>query len=289
MAEFSAAADLTVQVDQRSLSNARRQIENDLGDVSVGVAPTGGGGGAVGSRGPEPATVDLSRRQLGEQETLVELAQARNELLEDLRGQGGGGGAGSTLLQVQGARSLLGGAAGGAAAGAAGVGTAGLFGGILATGGLAGLGGRNVLQGLFPDAFGETGIAGTQFTEEGLAGDVQPVLQVPEGFPPELQIPADFPSINVDMPQGLADALGIDVNVDIGGEVQFSGLTEEFIEQPGRGPRFEQEAAEERRRIENKVRTQLDQFEQRLIREIGGDTTTRTGSGGGSSGGRFQR
>lgn len=212
MAEFSASADLEVTVDQQSIRSARRQIESGLGDVEVGLAPTGGGG-AVGSRGPEPATVDLSRRQLGQQETLVELAIQRNDLLEDLRGQGGAGGAGgagSTLLQVQGARSLLGGGIGAAAGtAAAGLGTAGAFGGILAGGALAGLAGRNFLQGQFgQESFGQTPIAGTSFTVEGTSGQVDPVLQIPEGFPPELQVPEGFPP-QLDIPEGFPPELQV--------------------------------------------------------------------------------
>lgn len=122
MAEFTAAANLDIVVTPDSLRSARRTIERELGDVEVGVGsnrPTGSRG-AVGARGPEPAGVDLSRRQLGQQETLVELAGERNELLEELLegADGGGGGALRTAgVAGLGARALgIGGGVAGAVA-----------------------------------------------------------------------------------------------------------------------------------------------------------------------------
>lgn len=114
MVEFGASALLDIEIDQGSLRSARRTIEDDLGGVNVrSPRPSGGGGGvggAIGSSGPEPATIDLSRRQLGEQELLVELAEERNDLLEDGFGEAGGGGRGGGILAGFGARSLIGGA-----------------------------------------------------------------------------------------------------------------------------------------------------------------------------------
>lgn len=290
MSEFSAAADLEVTVTQDSLRSARRQIERDLGDVEVGVsgsaAPDGGGRTGVG-RGQRAGILDASRQTLGATESLVDLAEVRNELLEDIAdaggvggGDGGGGaGAGQTVLQVAGAQSVLGGiggAAGGAAAGARALGPMAALAGLPLAGGMVGQAGADLIDKAFPDARGETGIAGTQFSEEGLFGETEPILQVPDDFPPELQVPDIPESIGLNVPQGLRDALNLDVNLNLDSKVQFTGMERDFIEQHGRGPRFEQEAAEEQRRVESLMRSELQRFEQRLKRELGGGSGSRT-------------
>lgn len=310
MAEFKASADLEVSVDQRSLQSARQQIESDLGDVEVGVAPSGGGGSGT-TRGQLAGILDANRRQvdilerlaptgdddsqfgtgtaamieiqrrtLSAQQASADFDERRNVILEELldtvRGQGGGGGggggAGSTLLQVQGARSVLGGAGGGLAAGAlgGGLGTAGAFGGVLAAGGLAGLGGRNVLQGLVPGAFGETGIAGTQFSQEGLAGETQPVLQ----------IPSQLPSINVDAPSWLQSVTqGIDININTDSTVRMVDESLQRSEQQRFAQAQDRLDREQQREVESIARSEVQRFEQRLERKLGQDST-RTGGGG---------
>lgn len=119
MVEFGASAELSISVPRSEVQSVRSQLERDLSDIEIGVssaAPTGGGG-AVGARGPEPAGIDISRRQLGQQEDLVDLAEQRNELLEELSegggvGGGGGGGIGPGTGFIAG-RSLPGGGGGG--------------------------------------------------------------------------------------------------------------------------------------------------------------------------------
>lgn len=100
MAEFSALANLRVQVDDASLRQADREISRGLSDPSVG-----------GSARPD-----------GGRDRVVELLEEQNELLEDLGDGGGGGGLGAGAAGGLAARGIgLGslGTGGGAAIGAA--------------------------------------------------------------------------------------------------------------------------------------------------------------------------
>lgn len=202
MAEFSAAASLEITVPQSELRSARSQIERELGDIEVGVsgrsaAPSGGR--AVGAGGSEPADIDLSRRQLGQQESLVGLAEERNEFLQqltegDVGGGGGGPGGLGTLLQVQGARSVLGNIGTAAAGvGAAAGGTPAFFPGLFGRGGTGPPGelgpGRGQSGQFLTDLLAGSGIARRTPDKPGALD-----LNLPEGFPPKLQLPeAEFP------------------------------------------------------------------------------------------------
>jgi len=114
MAEFETKGTLEIQVDQRSLRDARQQVEDEIGSVEVAVqAQTGGPGGSTGAARRASRDRAMSRQLLSDQgdsllalteygdENLV-LNETRNDLLrqiidelEDLAfqaGQGGGGG-----------------------------------------------------------------------------------------------------------------------------------------------------------------------------------------------------
>lgn len=240
-AEFSAAAELSVTLAQGEASSVRRELERELANIEVGTgsaAPTGGGG-AVGGRGPERAGIDLARRQLGEQETIVDLLQEQNELLEDGVGGGGGGGARAGL-----AGGLAAGGAGGLAATAAGVGAA-----------------------AFPLAASAALLSQNdpQAAREG--------RQVPGG---RVDLP-EIPDIGFDVPpvfQRLAEGLGMNINLN-------SNVN---IDAPAAGGEGRRQFAEadfaDSREVESLVRSELNRFEQRLKRELGGGTTARTGGGG---------
>jgi len=129
MTELSVGVSLQARPDQRSLREARREIEDTLGDVTVDVATSGGGGGGAGA--------SMLREVSDDTTALVGLAEDRNDLLEDildiledesggadgglLRGtgdSGGGGGGGIGGLPI-GILTALGLGAAGAGAGAA--------------------------------------------------------------------------------------------------------------------------------------------------------------------------
>lgn len=263
MAEFSAVANL--EIVPTGIDAARRQIERELGDVEVGVSsqrPTG----AVGSRGPEPAGVDLSRRQLGQQEALVDLAGERNELLEELLEGGGGGGGGLGAAGGGFAAGRLGGAAAGFAGGAALTGGVGLaFLGTLLAGGAAGQAGAGALDEAFPNARGSDIIAGTSVARE----PGEPILG---GFIEQLS--------------GL-------VGEGVQGGQQTIRNVFNFNNQVAVDPslaRSEQQRfnqAQVRNQVEPIINTELQRFEQRLEQRLGGGTESRTA--GGAPGGRFRR
>lgn len=241
MVEFTAVAQLEARVTQDSLRSARRTIERELGDVEVGVGtnrPTGRG--AVGARGPEPASLDVSRRQLGQQETLVDLAGERNDLLEEIaeRSLGGGGG------------GRFGSAAGGAAGAAAGAGLAGLAaGGAVATAGALSIGA--LLVGLFGE--GEL----NQNRPTGISG---PGDQPTGGLP--TREPAQF-----DVSRTLEQVF----NINLEQQTTIQGP-----ESGAEGRRqFAQEEFATSREVEEKVNTELQRFEQRLQQKLGGGSASR--------------
>lgn len=100
MSEFSSIANVDAVVTDDSLRQARRDIEQGIGDVEVGVRAGGGGrqprdprsGQFMSMRGVEQRVVDLASIN----EDLHDLAEERNELLDELvdggLGAGGGGG-----------------------------------------------------------------------------------------------------------------------------------------------------------------------------------------------------
>lgn len=142
MADFGTSVALSFEVDDAELRAARDDIENELGGVSVGV-DAGGTGAAVADGGLDAGT-------------LTDLADERNDILDDILDEleggtfgGGGGGAGGLpipgfgggddggglgILEALGISSLAGGAgsAGGLALGGLG---AGIASGIFAFGG----------------------------------------------------------------------------------------------------------------------------------------------------------
>lgn len=129
---FSTEAELSVMVDQSSLRSARRDIEDGLGDVTVGVSASGGGaradGGTAGMGRMQRREFRWARQRTQHLEDVVTLLEDIAEDLDNasggLLGGGGGGGGLGGILPVG-----AGGAAGGATAAAAGkVGTAGAVG-----------------------------------------------------------------------------------------------------------------------------------------------------------------
>ena len=87
MTEFETSAALSIEISSRELRDARKEIEDGLGDVQVGVSTSGGSGGGAGA-----AMLDDISDHTDE---LVTLADERNDILEDildeLEQQGGGG------------------------------------------------------------------------------------------------------------------------------------------------------------------------------------------------------
>lgn len=288
MSEFSAVANLEATVTQDSLRSARRTIERELGDVEVGVTanrPTGRTGGAVGARGPEPASLDVSRRQLGQQETLVDLAADRNDLLEEIaeRSLGGGGGGGFRA------------AAGGAAAATAG---GGVLGGLLgAAGGMAGLAAGGSLGFFALNALLFGGGELNQNRPTGISGP---------GDNPEL--PDRPPSDTTDetrsgpripgAPEGImGDPSGDgNINPDLSGPGDNPPLPDQNINFDIR-PNFDisADANEQRfRQVEQFVNDRIRQLRREIETQIGSGsgprTTSRSGSagGGGRGGPRFK-
>jgi hypothetical protein len=111
MTDFETTAKLSIEVDPKSLRDARNKIE-DLGDVEASVAttPGGSGGGSEGSRGPLERQTRLLDTGVSQRDDLISLAETRNRLLEErlseaqkgnvsrLKGGGGGLGGGAGLL-----------------------------------------------------------------------------------------------------------------------------------------------------------------------------------------------
>lgn len=180
--DFESGAELTVSVTDSSLRNARRTIEQELGNIEVGVTASVAGGGQqprdpqtgqfMQIEGVEQRVVDLidvtreanemdnrelrrrrqelrlSTLQTSYQEQMVDLLGGiSNELEEGALAGGGGGGGGGGPLGI---------GAGGLAARAGGAlsGTAATAGGALAATGTAIFGGQAALSG---GALGETG------------------------------------------------------------------------------------------------------------------------------------
>jgi len=95
MTEFSTEASLLVTPDQQSLRDARSEIEDALGDVSVGVSTSGASSRATGGSRIAGRERAMSRQLLTDQNTRLgtvtehldrglELDEARNDLLRDL-------------------------------------------------------------------------------------------------------------------------------------------------------------------------------------------------------------
>jgi len=108
-AKFGAAATLKVSPDPASLRQARAEIEDELGDVTVGVASSNGGPAALADGGRMGAAIDdgAMLEHLSDQTDVLE------DILDELErggigGTGGGGGM-STIVPTpgSGSKSLL--------------------------------------------------------------------------------------------------------------------------------------------------------------------------------------
>ena len=135
MSEFETSATITAELDQRSLRDARDELESELTADPITVSAGGSRARTDGGRNPARALMDV-RDSVS---SLATLADDRNTLLGDLvdatesqafeaaQGSGGGGGLpllggggggeGGSFLESFGLAQLLGGAGGGAAAG----------------------------------------------------------------------------------------------------------------------------------------------------------------------------
>jgi hypothetical protein len=89
VSEFSVRSQLEVQVDSRSLSDARDTIEQELGSVRATVEPGRGGTSAPGS---VAALADGGSGVRDLLETQTEQLEEIREAVDDLRGGGSGGG-----------------------------------------------------------------------------------------------------------------------------------------------------------------------------------------------------
>lgn len=88
LTEFSAAAELSLSVPSSETRRVRNHIERELGDVRFDGGTAAPTGAATGRQSLGSASAGFSRQQ----ENLVDLAQTRNELLEDIADDAGGGG-----------------------------------------------------------------------------------------------------------------------------------------------------------------------------------------------------
>ncbi|WP_284009509.1 hypothetical protein [Haloarcula pelagica] len=165
MTEFGASATLTVTVDQSSLASARDEVEEALGEVTVGAAQT------VGQRPRTDGGVAAAGGTAAAEDTLDEQLAVLEDILDELeQGAAGGGGGGTT--------GFIGGLGGGAALGTAG--TAGL--GVLAATTGAGLNLASILgieqlqQNTANNSAQDTGLEGLQNTlrQSGIFGATNP-------------------------------------------------------------------------------------------------------------------
>jgi len=150
-AEFGSEVELSITVPESELRSARKQIQDGLGSVAVGLETGGGaaaratgGGGAGGRAGRmQRRTFRWARQRTEDMNTAVELLDDIAEGMGD--GGGGGGGGGGGILTTLG---LGGGGTAGAAAGALGLVGAGIGGARFLQGqGKFGEAGRRTLQG----------------------------------------------------------------------------------------------------------------------------------------------
>lgn len=161
MTEFGTEAAVDIVVNDRSLREARDEIEEGLGDITVGVDGSGGAAGrAVSDGGVNASDAGSLAIQRDQNDRLEEIV----ELLEEGTGGGGrGGGGGTTILGGVG-----GGGAAATAAGAAG--TAATVGGIVA----GGIG----LTALFADRMAELQQSPATDPIEGTTGEGAPAQAI---------------------------------------------------------------------------------------------------------------
>lgn len=127
MTDFETSGSVTIEIDQRSLREARQSVENEIGSVTVQARADGGRRGAGRRAGGGTSTSGLVGgagviEELGDQTELLD------DILEEIEkagvsgGGGGGGGDGGGLgtLGTLGLGSMLGGGGGGILGGALG-------------------------------------------------------------------------------------------------------------------------------------------------------------------------
>lgn len=254
MAEFTAAANLRVEVDESSLAAANRAIEQGIGDPTVSptsMAPDGGqpgGGPRTGGRAATATMIEIQRRTLTAQQASADFDEERNEILLEILdsmqtsgfGFGGGGGGGGGGFGS--------GAAGGASAGLASRIGLGFFAPLIA------------------------GLAGAELSER--FAPVEELRQASGG-------PADEPVFRSIFERTQERIFNININ-----------QRTEVNQGPAAGAEGRRAFAEadfaDSQEVESIVQSELNRFEQRLRRELGDGTSPRT-AGGGSSTGRLRR
>lgn len=270
LTEFSASANLEVHLDQSSLRRVNRELSAGIDDPTVSAPRTRPDGGRPGggiSRGQRADLLGASRQQLSTVEELVELAEERNEILEN-RPTGGGGGFAAGV----GGGTVATGTALGVAAGAAGVAT----------------GVQLLVQSLVSEHVpkGADAISGRQagFTKGGFDAGVAGFKNVldPTGTGEALlsNVLSGFSGQgqgtaleNLMGMMDLGTTFDIDTNVEVGDQSGRSGRSD-----------FDPPSKQE---VESFVESELKRFQNRLERQLGGGTSPRTGGGG--AGGRLRR
>ncbi|MFW5896258.1 MAG: hypothetical protein ACOCUA_02625 [archaeon] len=185
--EFGAAASLSVEVDQRSLTKVRGEIEDEIGDVSVGIE---GSRSAIADGGSAAGAIDGAGMiaELGDQTDILEDIRDELEAGAVGGGAGGGGGGGGTgaignYLQFRGLEGLLG-RAGGKLPSLSGLAGPAAAAGVVGASGLATLGGAAAAGGAWMQPTGEMTGGGTVPTD----------LEHQEGTEPLEPIGSDGPT-----------------------------------------------------------------------------------------------
>lgn len=152
---FGVGAQLTVTVDSRSLAEARAEIEDEIGDVTVGVG--NGAGGALAADGGVGGSMIDDAAMVNELSDQTELLEDIYDELDGMAGMGagagggGGGGFASDIASTAAGYGLVRGLAGWGALGSGSTlalgaaGTAGLAGGL---GGVEGLKQLGIMEGV---------------------------------------------------------------------------------------------------------------------------------------------
>lgn len=176
MADFSTTAELELEVPNSTLRDARSKIEQELGNIEVGVSAEGGaGGGQLGD------ILDTNRRQL---ELMEEQTELLDEIEENITGGSGGG--------------LLAGAAGGRAAAGRGIG-GGVLSGILSSLTAFAPAARVAGGGISPGLFGKGGVL------EGGEQELGPLMSLLTGQETATLKPPSEQSMQLSMPSELED------------------------------------------------------------------------------------
>lgn len=209
MADFSTSAELELEVSNRSLRDARSTVEQELGEIEVGVSASGDGR----TRGQLAGILDANRQQ-------YELAVKRNELLEEMQEdiEAGGGGGGGGLFA--GGAAIRGGMAlGGLLSGTtalAGAGALSLFGGM-----------SLLFQGGSDEVGPTTGAERSETAREGVP------LEYPDDWPPEINVEEFTKTIGV---EDFTETIGVEPFVETIGveplEIERPGWLDVLIDGP---------------------------------------------------------